>query len=191
MYPGIVRFWPRQRRQPPCGLRGLPQQLIVNVGILRKSYLRPSTFQFMWVLDCVVTVWLVCIWYWGCLIGVYLVLWLFDWCVSGTVVVWLVCICILGDCFGFIFAPCISRTTVLSISQSSHYLLHKDILNTVLQHCWWSLKIRGCCSWGNYEQDCTVIYSKYFSCFSTMLVCTCVKISRWKRRIIVIQRRTN
>src|SRR5215468_2345779 len=43
--------------------------------------------------------------------------------------------------FGFIFAPCISRTTVLFIYQSSHYLLHKDILNTVLQHCCLSLKI--------------------------------------------------
>jgi hypothetical protein len=54
-----------------------------------------------------------------------------------------------------------------------------------------SLKIRGCCSWCNCEQDCTVICWKYFSCFSTILVCTCVKISRWVRRIIVTQRRTN
>jgi hypothetical protein len=38
------------------------------------------------------------------------------------------------DDFVFIFARCISRTTVLSIYRSSHYLLHKDILNTVLQH---------------------------------------------------------
>src|SRR5215475_6731853 len=45
------------------------------------------------------------------------------------------------DDFGFIFAPCISRTIVLFIYQSSHYLLHKDILNTVLQHCCLSLKI--------------------------------------------------
>src|SRR5215475_2813999 len=41
----------------------------------------------------------------------------------------------------FIFAPCISLTTVLFIYQSSHYLLHKDILNTVLQHCCLSLKM--------------------------------------------------
>src|SRR5215471_13893446 len=47
----------------------------------------------------------------------------------------------LRDDFGFIFAPCISRTIVLFIYQSSHYLLHKDILNTVLQHCCLSLKI--------------------------------------------------
>jgi hypothetical protein len=96
------------------------------------------------------------------------------------------------DC-EFIFTPCISSTIVLFIYQSSHYLLHKDILNTVLQHCCLSLKIRGSCSWGNCEQDCTAIrvYRKYFSCFSTVVVCTCVKISRWERRIIVIQRRTN
>jgi hypothetical protein len=80
---------------------------------------------------------------------------------------------------------------VLFIYQSSHYLLHKDILNTVLQHWCLSLKIRGCCSWGNCEQDCAVIYSKHFTCFSTILVCTCVKISRWERSIIVMQRRTN
>src|SRR5215475_11380904 len=45
------------------------------------------------------------------------------------------------DDFGFIFVPCISRTIVLFTYQSSHYLLHKDILNTVLQHCCLSLKI--------------------------------------------------
>jgi hypothetical protein len=97
----------------------------------------------------------------------------------------------LRDDFGFIFAPSILRTIVLSIYQSSHYLPHKYTLNTVLQYCCLYLKIRGRCSWGNCEQDCTVIYSKYFSCFSTIPVCTCVKISRWRRRIIVIQRRTN
>jgi hypothetical protein len=52
------------------------------------------------------------------------------------------------------------------------------------------LKIRGCCGWGNCEQDCTVIYRKYFSCFSTIPVCTCVRIAKWERRIVVIQRRT-
>jgi hypothetical protein len=50
--------------------------------------------------------------------------------------------------------------------------IHKDILNTVLQYCCLSLNIRGCCSWGNCEQDCTVIHRKYFGCFSTILVCT-------------------
>jgi hypothetical protein len=49
------------------------------------------------------------------------------------------------------------------------YLLHKGILNTVLQHCCLYLKIRGCCCWGNCKQDCTVIYRKYFICFSTPL----------------------
>jgi hypothetical protein len=97
----------------------------------------------------------------------------------------------LRDDFGFIFALCIACTIVLFIYQSSHHLLHKDIPNTILQHCCLSLKIRGFCSWGNCEQDCTVIYRKHFSCFSTILVCTCVKISRWERRIIVIQCRTN
>jgi len=53
------------------------------------------------------------------------------------------------------------------------------------------LKIRCCCSLGHCEQDCTAMYRKYFSCFSTVLLCACVKISRWERRIIVIQRRTN
>jgi hypothetical protein len=96
---------------------------------------------------------------------------------------------ILRDDFGFIFAPCISRTIVFFIYWSSHYLLHKNILNTVFQHCCLSLKIR-CCSWGNCEQDCTVIYRKYFSCFSTIVVFIFVKISRWERRIIVIQHRT-
>ena len=43
---------------------------------------------------------------------------------------------LLRDDIGFI-----SRTIVLFIYQSSHYLLHKDILNTVLQHCCLSLKI--------------------------------------------------
>jgi hypothetical protein len=35
------------------------------------------------------------------------------------------------------------------------------------------------------------MYRKYFSYFSTILVCTCVKIARWERRIIVLPRRTN
>jgi len=37
---------------------------------------------------------------------------------------------------------------------------------------------------GHCEQECTAMYRKYFSCFSTILVCTCVKISRWERRIL-------
>jgi hypothetical protein len=41
------------------------------------------------------------------------------------------------------------------------------------------------------EQDCTAMNCKYFRCFSTILVCACVKISRWERIIIVIQHRAN
>jgi len=45
------------------------------------------------------------------------------------------------------------------------------------------LEIRDCGSLGHCEQDCTAMYCKYFSCFSTIPVCVCVKISRWERRI--------
>jgi hypothetical protein len=51
------------------------------------------------------------------------------------------------DDFGFIFSPCISRTIVFLICQLSHYVLQEGILNNLLQHCCFPLKIRGCCCW--------------------------------------------
>jgi hypothetical protein len=65
----------------------------------------------------------------------------------------------------------------------------KNILNTKYRTS--SLQVRGCCSLGNCEQVCTAMNRKFFLCYSKILVCTCVKISRWERRIIVIHRRTN
>jgi hypothetical protein len=74
---------------------------------------------------------------------------------------------------------------VVSLHASERY--RKYLPSTLLL----TLKIRDCSCWGNCEQHCMVVYGKYFSCFSITLVCTCVKISRWERIIIFIQRRIN